>query len=393
LEIVLAAMALNQPGGMQTYTLTVAPHLERLGHEVTLFSDQLGPVADLAAERGLRVCGREDELPPTCDAVLSNDAPSALTMADRYPRAVRGIVVHSGDLDVHMPPAHDSVVSFAVAMNDVVERRLKATANPPAIVRLTQPIDMAHLYPAAPIAESPRYVLLLGNMLVDPVRQTLMNACEHAGLAWRQVGMAGDLLLDPYGQILEADIVVGQGRSALDGMSCGRAVWVFGPGAGDGWVTEASYPALEADGFRGRATDDVIMARDFGRALEGYDRSMGQVNRQLVLMHHSPYDHAVALAEQLQAERPAAPPPAPLREMARLVRTQHDSQARVWGVADELRKFATENERLAKQSQRLLEDSEWHRRRWEEIVSTRRWKMTQLAAWPLDQVRRVARRT
>jgi hypothetical protein len=37
-EIVLAALALDGAGGMQTYLLTVAPHLERLGHEVTLYS-------------------------------------------------------------------------------------------------------------------------------------------------------------------------------------------------------------------------------------------------------------------------------------------------------------------------------------------------------------------
>ena len=71
MDIVLAAIAFDHSGGMQTYMLTVAPHLERLGHELTIYSPQMGPVADFARERGVRVIAHEHELPEACDAVLS----------------------------------------------------------------------------------------------------------------------------------------------------------------------------------------------------------------------------------------------------------------------------------------------------------------------------------
>ncbi len=382
MEVVLATMAMDQPGGLQSYVLTIAPHLERLGHPVTIFSPAAGPMSDLALERGLRFCSGERDLPQRCDAVISQDAPSALLMAERYPDAVRGCVVHSADLDVVLPPAHQGVVSFAVALNSVAERRLRSTAHPPAVVRLTQPIDTAHLYPAVPISPRPRHVLLLGNWLHESIREGFVAVCEAAGLEWREVGAGGESCRDPLGPILASDIVVGLGRSALDAMSCGRAVWVLGSFASDGWVTAESYPALEADGLRGRASDAVLTADDFGRELGRYDASMGQVNRQLVVLRHSPYDHAMGLVEVVRRSVPVESPPAPLREMARLVRTQYDSQARVAGLANELRAIQT----------RLEGEVEWHRRRWEELVRTRRWRIVQQAAWPLDAARRMHRR-
>ena len=156
-------------------------------------------------------------------------------------------------------------------------------------------------------------------------------------MKWRQIGAAGELAMDPLPAILEADIVVAQGRSAIEAMACGRAVWVFGPSGGDGWITEVSYPQIEADGFRGRATATLSEAGAFGRALAEYRPRMGEANRDLAVLHHSPYDHAVEILGLLSRGITAAAPDAPLREMARLVRTHHDAQSRVAAVALELR--------------------------------------------------------
>lgn len=395
MEIVLAALAFDHPGGMQTYILTVAPHLERLGHELTIYSPQTGPLADFARGRGLRVVADEYELPEACDAVLSGDAVSAWTMADLYPAAIRGIVVHSGDFDLHLPPGNEGVITFAVAMNGIVRRRVEALAHPPLVARLRQPIDIAHFCPAVPAREHVERVLLLGNYLSGTRRETLVRICEQAGVAWRQVGLQGDTVLDPFSAILDADIVVGQGRSALEGMACGRAVWVYGPSGADGWVTEQIYPALEDDGFRARSQSARIGPEAFERALAEYRPRMGEINRELAVLHHSPYDHAVALIELLGRELPTPPPAAPLREMARLVRTHHDAQARVGEVVNELREFHHRHRSLVDQHARVAQELASSRKRVAQLedelgrlVSTRRWRAASVAARPLDWARR-----
>ncbi|MGA8746517.1 MAG: hypothetical protein WB507_11720 [Solirubrobacterales bacterium] len=360
MEIVLAALAFDQPGGMQTYILTLAPHLERLGHGVTIYAPDGGQVADLARSRGLRVSDLESQLPPSCDAVISSDAVSALVMADRFPAAVRGIIVHGGDFDLHLPPAHEGVVSFAVAMNGVVQRRVEASAGAPPVTRLRQPIEIAHFFAAGPVREQAERVLLLGNYLSGRRRDALVDVCERAGLEWRQVGASGEIALDPRPAILEADIVIAQGRAALEGMACGRAVWVFGPSGGDGWVTADTYEAIEADGLRGRASGAPIDAEAFGRALADYRPQMGEVNRELAVLHHSPYDHAVAVVGLLEGRSKGPAPGAPLREMARLVRTHHDAQSRVAAVALELRALHGQYQMLARENARHAEESARH---------------------------------
>lgn len=327
MRILIATPELTGPGGVQSYVLTIAPHLERLGHDVTIYCEAGGALANLARERGLRVVADPEALPAGVDAVYSQTMPLALLMAERYPRAARLLAVHSADLDLHLPVGLDGVVSAAVVLNDAAGRRVRAMANPPPVVRLRQPIEYAVMTSLAAPRPRPEVVLALGNHLTGAPRAALMAVCEQQGLRWQQVGIADQPELDPLPAIARADIVIGQGRSTLDAMATGRPAWVSGPNGGDGWVTESSYDRLEADGFRGYATGAGAGAEGFRRGLESYDPALGAIGRSLILAHHSPHEHVVALVG-LIGEIPIVPPPdAPLREMAQLVRIAYIHQS------------------------------------------------------------------
>ena len=58
----LGRQSLATLGGSETYALTVARELERLGHDVTLVAEELGVGAAVAGGRGIRVA-RLDEAP------------------------------------------------------------------------------------------------------------------------------------------------------------------------------------------------------------------------------------------------------------------------------------------------------------------------------------------
>jgi hypothetical protein len=401
LDIVFAVLELDRPGGIQTYALTVAPHLERLGHQVTLYAQRTGPMADLARSRGLRVCAAESELPAHTDAVISNDAATALVMAELYPDAVRGLILHGAEFDLVLPPPHAAVVEFAVAMNGVVQRRAEAFALAPRVTRLRQPIDTAHFYPSGPVRAEPERVLLLGNYLRGRYREQIVAACRRRGILVEEIGAQAVQELDPMPALLQADIVVGQGRSALEAMACGRAVWLFGHCGADGWVDRDSYPAVEDDGLRSRARDTPLANDAFAGALQQYTPSLGEDGRALAVRHHSPYDHAISLAELLERANPAQPEPAPLREMARLVRNVYDSQVRVGLVAEELRDLHAGHQRLTAEHAQLQDELAVQRERarrleaelahasqqWRSVVETRRWRAATAAAKPFDRAR------
>ena len=62
MKVVLGRQSLAALGGSETYALTVARELERLGHDVTLVAEELGVAAAAAGDRGIRVT-RLDEAP------------------------------------------------------------------------------------------------------------------------------------------------------------------------------------------------------------------------------------------------------------------------------------------------------------------------------------------
>jgi hypothetical protein len=180
----------------------------------------------------------------------------------------------------------------------------------------------------------------------------------------REVGVLAGTLADPLPAILEADVVVGQGRSVLEAMACGRAALVYGPTVGDGWVTEAAYPAMEDDGFRGRGNGDVYDAAAVARALDAYRPAMSEVNRALAMTHHSAYDHAVALVAAIDRPPAAAPADgAPLRELAQVIRTLHGMQARMAVKDRALRELIDQRDAIARDNEALrVEQREMYER-------------------------------
>jgi hypothetical protein len=161
-------------------------------------------------------------------------------------------------------------------------------------------------------------------------------------------------------------------------MACGRAAYVWDHLGGDGWVTAATYPALEADGFGGRATDMAVDRRGLRDELASYHPDMGLVNRDLAVRHHGPRDHAQALSALLARQTGPAPEDrTPLDELARLTRVSWDAERRAVGYAREVGRLHKELRATQLQNERLLH--------------ARRYRLATALASPLDVLRRVSR--
>jgi hypothetical protein len=328
MRVVLGRQSLVQPGGTQTYALTVARELERLGHEVTLAAEELGPMADAAREQGTRVVSL-DELPSECDAVLAHDLGMAGLLGARYPDATLTYVVHSDGFDHQLPPLIPGAVDAVVACSDRFAARVRALAIDAPIVRLREPIDVdGYLYPT-PLPERPRRALILSNYLRGPKRDMLTDAWESAGVECVQVGRPTGAMLDPRAAIQEADIVVAKARAALEGMCCGRAVYIYDQYGGDGWMTPESYPAMEADHFAGQSTPTPRSHADLVADLADYHPAMGVLNQELVRTHHNARYHANKLVEVLRGPHARDPHRAEaLTELARLTRATGRAESR-----------------------------------------------------------------
>jgi len=73
MRFVLANRHFIAAGGTEVHLVTIAEHLQRLGHEVVLYAAELGPYADHAIRRGLDVHDNLRKLPSSADVVFTQD--------------------------------------------------------------------------------------------------------------------------------------------------------------------------------------------------------------------------------------------------------------------------------------------------------------------------------
>ncbi|HMI98806.1 MAG TPA: glycosyltransferase [Gaiellaceae bacterium] len=318
MRFVLANRLMNFAGGTEVHLVTVGAELLRLGHEVVIYSPELGPFADHARQRGIDVVDQVRELPVECDVVLAQDGIVVYELAERYPRALSVFRICGDSFDFQSPPQVEGIVDLVVVLSERYARLARACAVQVPLARLRIPVDIHRLAPAGAIRARPRHAVILGNY---PDRiQVVRDAWERRGIEVSQVG-GTQQRFDIAAALENADIVVGKSRAALDAMACGRAVYLYDMFGGDGWVRPDTYAAMEADHFAGQATGRVIGIEEMERDLADYDPGMGATNRDLVIQHHSARDHVTELLAALVAP-PRERPSAPLRELARLTALQ-----------------------------------------------------------------------
>lgn len=387
MELVLGHQKLAAPGGTESYLLTAAEQLQRLGHDVSIFALETGDMARVASARGLRVITAEHELPAACDGVIVQDSVVSLLLAERYPTTTHLFVAHAPGADFQRPVQLDGVISAVVALNDRVIGRLDGLAHRHEIVRLRQPIDVQRFTPRGWPRPRAERVVVLSNYLQGGDRDALAGACAAAGLRLDHLGLHGRTSTTPELDIAACDITVGLGRSVLEGMATARAVYVFDRSGGDGWVTPSTYPMLEADGFGGGASDDTIDGARLLRDLEAYRPEMGLSNRKLAWAHHHALDHARDLVVLLRRLSPSAAPRSrpPLKEMARLVRLQWQTEGRCQTLATE---NAALREELERERDRSRDESVAIHEELEAFRRTRRFRLASLLARPFDALRR-----
>jgi len=346
-EIVIGAYHLGL-GGTESYTLTTAEQLQRLGHDVTILGVQPGPAIELAHDRGLQLVLHEDELPQTCDVVFAQDAITAYQLAERYREAALVVAAHADEYDFCTPPQLPGLVQAVVVLNERLARHVRALGVVPEVVRLRQPVDVKRFYPRIALHEQPKRALLLGNWVQADRRRLIVKACTDVGIECYERGAtSGSYTRQPELELMSADVVFGKARVIVEAMASGRAAYVFDHNGGDGWVTPERYQLLEADNFGGQAepvaTDRARLCAD----LVLYDAAMGPANRDLAVANHSASRHAhelVALFDRLapRTERPDAP----LRELSRLTQLQWVSEGRVADLSAQVLQLRAEVRRL-----------------------------------------------
>jgi hypothetical protein len=334
----------------------VGEQLERMGHGVTILTEERGEMAAIATERGLRVVTSADEA-GQCDVVYAQDVPSAYALAGRYRDVPQAFCVHHTEHDRWVVPQLPGVTSVAICLHEQAARHARSLGHVPEVVRLRQPVDTRRFSPRGPIGATPTRALLLGNYLSGNRLDIVRQACSEAGIEVVRRGLQADFARSPEAEINDSDIVIGKSRVIVEAMACGRAAYVYDHNGGDGWVTPKSYPALERANFDGEPDSRPLDLARLREDLVAYRPDMGPANRDLALANHGARAHCEALVEVLRGIVPRKDPEAaPLDELGRLARLQWRADARALGFEQEAKLLRTELARSNREGTELRKE-------------------------------------
>lgn len=343
MRLILATDGLEGFGGSESYLITVADQLQRLGHDVRLYADRVGASGAQATALGLPVTESVAALPAQVDAMIVQDGGVAADLARSHPLVPQVFVAHSDLFDLQLPLNLPELTAAVVTLYERVDRRIRALAADFEIVRLTQPIDVTRFAPVQPVRPRAQVALALGNYVRGARADVLEQACAMAGLELRRRGGPAEAgtSATPELDYNEADIVFGKARVIVEAMACGRAAYVYDHNGAEGWVTPERYAALARDNFGGQANPLVPDAARIAADLADYRPELGMAGRDLAVAHHAASAHAAALVDVLQRVQPRpAPVEGPWFELSRLVRMAHRADARQFALHAETERLA-----------------------------------------------------
>jgi len=363
---ILISLSRFMLGGTETYSVTVGEQLERLGHKVVLHAGEASAEGrELAASRGLPLSVGDSDLLRQVDAVLVQDAATAYEFAGRMPGVRQVFAVHGLATYEHPPGQLDPTLPVVV-FNDRVGGHAAAIASGPTVIRMHQPIDFERFKPRGGTRRRARTVLTLSNYLAGARLEMLEGVCEDLGLELIRLGATGGPTIDPREAMARADIIVGYGRTVLEGMAMGRAAYVWDYAGGDGWVTPETYTELEADGFSGAATDAVIDVDRLRSDLAEYSPELGMLGLDMIRVNHSAVTHGERMAGLLSGASPPAPEDT-FDTLARLVRLEARAAIRADGLE-------AENRRMHEDLGGVLADRDATRAQLDAILRSRSWR-------------------
>ena len=389
MRILLSFENLTGFGGTETYNVTLARELERLGHNAAIYSPNHGAMAEYVRAEGISLL-TGTQLPTACDLILASDVATCNELAGRYPDTLTAMVAHSADHMLQAPPQLAETCDAVIVLNDRVRRAVEARAWHAPILRLRQPLALDRYHSLGACRPTARSALVSTNYVDGPRAHAIEAACRANGLEVNWIGATTKPMVTPELAIADADLVIGLGRSALEAMAAGRAAYVYGVIGGDGWVTPERYAAMEADGFAGTAFPDTQIDVDrMAAELGDWTEMMGDYNRDLASAHHSAREHAVSLLGFVR-DLSAAATPAPVTtgdEFARLIRLNWRMERR---AVENEREVARLRAELAERDQRVgeLHDQLVARQaEYDLLRGTRRYRLAVSLAAPLDRWR------
>ncbi len=256
MKILLGNNTFDMLAGSETWMMTLADELLRLGHELTAYSPKLGFVSSKLEIAGVK-CIREitDEKP---DLVICAHYEITNYIHSKLPNVPIIAVVHGilhKESDTILP---EHPVSFKenikyIAVSEEVQSKLKNDYNIESVI-VRNFFDLEKFKKTEDLAEKPNSFLINSNYWGsnDVISKTIKEVADHYKAETVMIGVETVPVYGVSDIIKDSDIVVGMGRSVMEGACMGKLAIVHGRWGTGGVITPESYQTLKLSNFSGR---------------------------------------------------------------------------------------------------------------------------------------------
>jgi len=264
--------------GVPTYTLTLSRELVKRGHSVKVYCPTDGPLSDI-----MHNCTELSNI-EVPDVILGQGAKTTRYMKEQFPNIPMIFINHGVLPDEEQPPRFH--IDRYIAINEQSVNLLTRQYVDPDKIDIVRDFIDIELYKGLQGLQTHPRVLFLSNYRKWKTYDVIEGACKKLGLEFRAVGSNYGRSRDVATEINNSDIVIGWGRSILEGMACGRAVISFNRLLGDGYLDTERYIDSRQRNFGGFECRYTFTADQMAEELSKYKQEDGLINRDLVVKYH-----------------------------------------------------------------------------------------------------------
>lgn len=255
IKILVANNTFQILAGSETYYLTLAKELVKQGHIVDAYSPLLGIIARKMKENGVNCYS---EIPDKkYDVIIASHYHIVDSLRKAYPDTPIISVIHS---PMHIVdefqktwglehPAINSRVEQYAAVSEETQKKLKDDYDIDAkIIRNFFEIE------DCPINDKPKQILFNSNYTQknDDYFKTIVEVANHYKADLLAIGEGFFQTPNIKEAVKQSDIVVGIGRSVLEGVAMGKIGVIHGRWGTGGIISPKSYKSLREANFSGR---------------------------------------------------------------------------------------------------------------------------------------------
>lgn len=309
MKILLTNLFLKTYTGSESFLATLGEGLRARGHDVTFYVHHWGWFGDEMRFKGfecwcnpyfnlrLPILSGSYTLPHTNFDLIHFQHQETVQALYSQLRHLPKVYMSHGVLSKSERPLKYSThpmegylgVSEETLSNCLAVAKIPDDRTPHALIRNI--IDMDRFSAERAISGTLKSVVVISNSIhrTPHLLHVIQSACERAELRLKVVGKAGHPVKDTRQSIEDADLVVGIGRCALEGMAMGRNVLLFDYQGMEGLIdSEEAYQQFKVRNFSGRVRKyKTVTVEDVLNEFSKYSQANGQNSKNFIRRFHS----------------------------------------------------------------------------------------------------------